>query len=331
LDPTIPTVVLLEPCHDPAVRAEMAGVIQSAGGRLVDASVLPTGPGVIGLIPGPGTPVDAAAVGRLPDLRVVAAPCSGVDHLDIEALVTGRCWVTNVADYCTEEVADHALALIVSLLRGIAPADRQVRAGRWGSPMPDPRRLSGTRLGLVGFGRVAQALARRAAALGMDVAAHDRHGSRLHGSDPPTRLTGDLDQLLSWADVISLHVPLTAATRQMIDAPALARMQPGAFLINVARGGLVDPEALDHALRAGRLGGAGLDVLDTEPPAGDDLLLTTPGVVLTPHMAWQSAPARRLAFVGASASVAAVLAGREPFDIVHRPTPIPTGAPPDDL
>ncbi len=318
-------VVALLDHPDPATRAELVGILEPVGVVVRDCASVPAGAGVVALIVGPDIRVDAAELALLPDLRIVAASCTGVDHVDVSAAAARGVWVTNVADYCTEEVAEHALTLILDLLRGVTRSDRRVRRGGWdcaadtGGPVCEPARIAGTVLGLVGFGRIAQALAGRARALGMAVRAYDPGRAEQEFGRAGVSRCVELSDLLAGADVISLHVPLTARTRHLIDATALTVMRPGSLLVNVARGGLVDEAALLDALRTGHLAGAGLDVLEREPPPTDDPLLTLDSVVCTPHSAWQSPAARRLVFTLAAASVAAVLRGHEPAGVVAHP------------
>jgi len=317
------TVGLLEPLVDPGVRAGIADVLAAAlagpDDLLADYAAVPAGAGIVGLILGPGTLLTAAHVERLPDLRVVASTSTGFDHIAVGAVTARGAWVTNVVDYCTDEVADHALALMLDLLRGVSQADRLVRRGHWASQATGARRIAGTALGTVGFGRIAQAVACRAVALGMHVSAFDP-GRRLQDFDRlGVRRCTSLGELLASADIVSLHAPLAEDTRGLIDSAALAATRRGAFLVNVARGGLVDQQALVAALESGQLAGAALDVLETEPPADSDPLLSQDRVVITPHIAWESPASRRVVFIRAARCVAAVLTGREPDDVVGRP------------
>ena len=168
----------------------------------------------------------------------MAASSTGVDQIAVDAVTAQGAWVTDVVDYCTEEVADHALALVVALVRGLVQADRSVRAGHWEAP-GGVRRIAGTRLGLVGFGRIGQAVARRAIALGMVVSAFDPEVSEETFSRASVRSCPSLAEVLGQSDVVSLHVPLVDATRGMLDAAALAELAPGSFLVNVARGRVI--------------------------------------------------------------------------------------------
>lgn len=321
MTPKRPIVGLLGVLPPAEVRAEMVVLLEKVPAELVNFVALPTGPGIAGLIVGPEAPVGADDVARLPDLRVVAASSTGTDHIAIDAVTAQGGWVTNVADYCTEEVADHAIALVLALLRGIVPADRSVRTGEWQTPA-GVRRIAGTRVGLIGFGRIGRAVAERANALGMAVGAYD---PEVDDNDQFTRRSvrryPSVDAVLADADVVSIHVPLTEATRGLVDGTALAGMRAGSWLVNVSRGGVVDQRALMGALEAGHLSGAGLDVFEHEPPAPDDPLLDLSTVALTPHMAWESPDARRAVFVRAAQSVAAALTGAVPDYVVGRPAP----------
>ncbi|MCW2917579.1 MAG: C-terminal binding protein [Actinomycetia bacterium] len=287
--------------------------------EVVEAKEIPAGPGIVALLVGPETGLTAAQVRALPDLRIVAATSTGYDHVPVEAVTAQGAWVTTNSGYCTEEVADHTLALILGLLRGVTFLDRSVRAGRWDVTEVAPRRIAGTTLGLVGLGRIGQAVADRAAALGIRVLAYDpsrddevllRFGAvRCH----------DLAELLGAADVVSLHLPLTPQTDGRFDVRAFAAMRPGAFLVNVARGRLVDHAALADALRSGHLAGAALDVLPVEPPPSGDPLLDCPGLILNPHAAWYSAEALTRPYRQSGGYVADVLTGHEPAGAVARP------------
>jgi D-3-phosphoglycerate dehydrogenase len=229
-------------------------------------------------------PITAQVMDALPSVRVLGRYGVSVDTIDLPAAAARGIRVVNVPDYCIDEVADHTIALILSLSRGIVRLDRSVHAGTWDfRVVRGLRRSSDLRLGLVGFGRIGLAVAHRAIALRFDVVA----------SDPAASETDEvpivsLEELLETSDIVSIHSRLDPSTRHLIDAAALARMRPGALLVNTSRGGLIDQQALVDALRSGHLGGAALDVLEREPIAADDPLLTMPNVVLTPHTAFYS-------------------------------------------
>ena len=194
-------------------------------------------------------------------MRVVGRYGVGLDTIDTATAAELGVRVVNVPDYCTDEVADHALALILALTRGIVPLDRGVQRGTWDFRLAGRvRRASSQRLGIIGLGRIGSALAHRAFALDFEVVGVDPRGAGETGVP-----LVDLDTLLRTSDVVSIHAPLDATTRHLIDAAALERMPSTAILVNTSRGGLVDQGALVEALRAGRIAGAALDVLDREP------------------------------------------------------------------
>jgi D-3-phosphoglycerate dehydrogenase / 2-oxoglutarate reductase len=235
-------------------------------------------------------PVGAAELAALPRLRVVVTPSVGFDHIDLDAAYRhGGVWVCHVPDYCVDEMADTALALALALMRGVVALDRDVRAGGWDAGAAGPlRRVRGTRLGVVGFGRIGAAVAVRAVALGFEVWASDPAGSASEGMRSAGVRAAALDELLGACHVISLHAPLTPATRGLIGAREIAAMPRGAFLVNTARAALCDTGAVLAALRDGRLGGAALDVLDVEPPSREHPAPRHPNLIVTPHSAYAS-------------------------------------------
>jgi D-3-phosphoglycerate dehydrogenase len=258
-------------------------------------------------------PLSAEIVGAMKNCRIIARYGIGVDTIPLEVATSRGIQVTNVPDYCIEEVADHGLALILAFTRGIIRGLDQTRGGGWNVKLLRPvHRQRGRTLGLVGFGRIARALADRAKALGYEIVAADPfladEAVRTAGARPV-----DLDTLFKESDVISLHAPLTPKTRHMVNAERLAKMRPGAVLVNTSRGGLVDYEAVVTALRAGTLGGAGLDVLETEPPeTGSTPIGEVPNLIVTPHLAFYSEQALIELQHKAAEQIRAVLKGRTP-------------------
>jgi D-3-phosphoglycerate dehydrogenase len=233
-------------------------------------------------------PIPSDLTRSLQGCRIIARYGIGLDTIDVEAATEAGILVTNVPDYCIEEVSDHALALIMALTRGVVRLDRRVHMGSW-SPMDAAplHRLRGRTLGLVGFGRIARALAAKATAIGFRVLAFDPllpdETIADAGAEPRNLAT-----LLAGADVVSLHAPLTPDTHHLIGAAELESMGEGTIVVNTSRGGLLDLDAVRDALSAGRLGGVALDVLEHEPPASDDPLLSRPDVIITPHAAFYS-------------------------------------------
>jgi D-3-phosphoglycerate dehydrogenase len=282
------------------------------------------GDDVAALLVGTDVHVGSEDLDRLPALRVVATCSVGFDHIAVEAAAERGIWVCNVPDYCVEEVADHSLALVLTLLRGVVELDRVVRDGRWddwraAGPL---RRIRGLRLGIVGFGRIGRALGERAAALGLEVWATDPAVTDAEIAAAGAR-PASLDELLAACEAVSLHLPLTPGTEGLIGAAELARMPHRAVLVDTARAQLLDLDALIQALDDGRLAGAALDVLPVEPPTAEHPPPRAAGLVVTPHVAWYSAEAEEAVYRRPVLSVRAVLEGREPADAVAAPSDRP--------
>ncbi|MGH7740820.1 MAG: hydroxyacid dehydrogenase [Candidatus Eiseniibacteriota bacterium] len=251
------------------------------------------------------TRVTAEVLGAAPSLRVVVRAGTGLDNIDLEAAKRLGVRVSNTPAANAVSVAELVFGLLIALERRIPESSLALREGRWEKSAGGARELAGRRLSLVGFGRIGREVARRAVAFEMEVKAHDP----LLKTWPPefthvSRIT--LDQALERADVLSLHVPLSADTRALIGERQLAMMPAGSVLVNAARGGLVDETALDAALEAGHLRGAALDVFGTEPP-GRTPLLERPNVIGTPHLGASTAEAQRRAGLEAAAIVIAAL------------------------
>jgi glycerate dehydrogenase len=259
--------------------------------------------------------ISAQAMDAAPDLGLIAVTATGMDNVDQAAAAARGVLVRNVAGYAVGSVPEHALMLILALARRLGEHQAAVREGDWTRSgqfcvFPAPiRDLAGMRLGLIGGGAIAGALARKAEALGLEVVFAERRGAAEVRSG---RLA--FETVLATSDVISLHCPLTPETRGMIDATVLAAMKPGAILINTARGALIDEAALEAALDAGHIGGAGLDVAPTEPPPEGAPILrlaARPNVIVTPHVAWASDGAMRALADQVTANIQAFLTGAD--------------------
>ncbi len=262
-------------------------------------------------------PITDDLLAQLPACRIVARYGIGVDNVDLAAAQRRGVVVTHVPDSSVEEVAVHALGVVLSLTRGRRVGGRVVAAGGWGLEGLRPiRRLSTQRIGLVGFGRIARRLAGHLTSLGCDLVVHDPFVRPGPGVPPLV----PLGELLGGCDAVSLHAPLTPQTRGLIGAAELALMRPDAVLINTSRGPLVDVDALIEALRAGRIRAAALDVLDVEPPAGR-IPADLPNLLVTPHMAYYSEEAIAESQRKAATQVVKVLTGGEP-DYPVRPDPV---------
>lgn len=244
-------------------------------------------------------------------LKLIALAATGTDNVDLVAAQERGIAVCNIRGYCTRSVVQHAWAMILSLTQHLSQYARLVADGSWASGeestvLAHPiRELAGRTLGVVGWGELGRGVAQAAEAFGMRVIISNRPGAAAQ----PGRV--DLGQLLATADVVSLHCPLTPATRGLIGARELGRMKPDALLINTARGALVDGYALAEALRTRRLGGAGLDVLPQEPPVDGDPLLdpSIPNLIVTPHIAWAAREARQRCLDEMAANVQDFLRG----------------------
>lgn len=312
--------VLLTDYAWPDVAIE-AGLIESAGFRLVTGPANPAAAEVIaGLaaehrpaaIMTNWAPVSAAAIAASAPLRIVARLGVGLDNIAVAEATRRGVWVTNVPDYCIEEVSDHAVGMLLAWARGLIHFDREVKAGRWEPASARLRRVRDLTCGIVGLGRTGRRTAAKLHGFGVRVLGHAR--SVRPGSDIETT---SLEELLRLCDVVIVHVPLTAETHHLLDRERLALMKPGAFLINVSRGAVIDTTALADALDAGRLGGAALDVLEDEPRVAPGLL--RPNVILTPHIAFSSDASLRELRRKASEEVIRVLRGERPREARNEP------------
>lgn len=256
--------------------------------------------------------ITAEHMAALPRLRLIAATATGVDNIDIEAARRHGIAVANVRGYAVNTVPEHVFALMLALRRSLPAYRDDLRAGRWSGSnvfclLTQPiRDLAGSTLGVVGGGSLGQAVARLGTAFGMRVLFAEHRGVT---AVRPGRAS--FEQVLAESDVLTLHLPLTPETHHLVGAPELARMKRDAILINTARGALVDPRALVAALKSGRLAGAGIDVLDTEPPPADHPLLAAelPNLIVTPHVAWASLEAQQRLADEVMANVAAFARG----------------------
>ncbi|HEX6945325.1 MAG TPA: C-terminal binding protein [Casimicrobiaceae bacterium] len=255
------------------------------------------------------SPVSRDAIASAPALRGIVRYGIGVDNIDLEAARERRIKVANVPDYGSEEVSDQAMALLLGVVRRVASRDRAVRQGAWNLARSERmHRVAGRTLGLVGYGRIARAFERKMRGMGV---------SRVLVADPAIRSADgvevvDLDTLCREADVVSLHAPLMAATRHLLDARRIALMKPEAIVVNTARGALIDEAALVEALAARRLAGAALDVYEVEPPRKDHPLFALDNVVLSDHTGWYSEESVEELQTKAAEELARILRGETP-------------------
>ena len=262
--------------------------------------------------------VPAEALDIAPNCRVVSRYGIGLDNIPIGRATELGMLVTNVPDFCLEEVSDHVMALLLATARQLFPLSRTPDRSGWtrDTPRPIPR-VRGQTLGLIGFGNIARALVPKALGFGLRVIAFT---PRLRAEDAPegVEVTNDLSVLLAASDYVSIHCPLTDETAHLIDANALAQMKPSALLINTSRGGVIDESALIRALKDGQIGGAALDVTDPEPPSADNPLLALENVIVTPHAAFYSVAATAELARKAAQNVVTVLQGGVPKTLINK-------------
>ena len=257
-------------------------------------------------------PVRADLIGKLERCKLICRVGTGLDSIDLDAAAQGGIWVTYVPDYSIDEVSTHAISLLLAQARGIPQLIASTREGKWDNTSGGiVYRLNEQTLGLLGCGRIGQAVARKGKGLGLRVIAHDPYmdGQTLRsaGVEPV-----DFDTLLTESDFITLHSPLTEANRHIINAASLEKMKSTAYLINTARGPLIDEDALLQAVRGGQIAGAALDVLTVEPASPDNPLLHEPHIFVTPHTAWYSEAAKVDVRVRGAEEVVRVLRGEPP-------------------
>ncbi len=298
-------------------------VIEAAGLRLVTGPASPGSASEIEALVAAEQPagiltcwaeVSARAIAASAALKIVARLGVGLDNIAVGEATTRGIWVTNVPDYCVDEVSDHAVGFVLAWTRGLVHFDREVRAGRWQPASARLRRLSRLTCGILGYGRIGRVTAGKLGAFGCRLLVHDPAVA----ADSPGIEPVDLATLFARSDVVIVHAPLLPATRHLVDAERLALMPPGGLLVNVSRGAVVDTEAVVAALASGRLSAAALDVLESEPqvPAA---LLAQPGALLTPHVAFSSDASVAELRQRAAEEVVRVLAGQSPLQACNQP------------
>jgi D-3-phosphoglycerate dehydrogenase len=312
-------VDLLAAAHDTELRSGLArdallGLLGENGGW--DALVVRS-----------QTRVDAELLSAAaPRLSVVGVASVGIDRIDVEAATRAGVMVVNAPTGNTIAAAEHTMALMLALLRHVPTADASVRAGEWERGRYTGRELRGKTLGLVGLGKIGKAVARRAAGFEMRVITSDPYLTEDQAAEFGAKLVG-LAELLHRSDVISVHTPLTAQTRGMLGRAQLEATKPGAFVLNVARGGIVDEAALADALTSGHLAGAAVDVYSTEPITADNPLRAAPNLVLTPHLGASTAEAQDRVALEMAEQVLLALSGVTPPYAVNAPAVGPETAP----
>ncbi len=322
----VPFKVVVTDHRFKSVEQEQA-LIEGAGGTLVvgqcrtDEEVAELGWDADALLVA-RAPITARVIEQLERCRVIVRYGIGVDVVDVEAATRRGIMVATVPDYALDEVSDHALMLLLALTRRLPQAIELGQAKTWDTGrMPPVPRLRGRVLGLIGMGRIGSRLADKVRPLGVRTVVYDPYlaeeAAALAGVE-----RADLQSLLDQADVVSLHAPLTPETRHLLGPKEFARMKSTAVVVNTARGGLIDQSALWAAVQSGQIAGAGLDVLEQEPPAEDEPLLHHPNVIVTAHVAWLSEEARRDLQRKAAEQVLSAMRGETPYGLVNRPAKV---------
>jgi D-3-phosphoglycerate dehydrogenase len=295
-----------------------AGIALTEAPGQSEAEIVTTASEAQVIVCGGAPKITAAVIRRLPHLRAVVRSGIGVDTVDVAACTRRHIYVVNVPDYCIDEVAIHALTLILSWARKIPVAQANTRGGKWEvaplKPLQSPPDLV---VGIVGFGRIAQRVCRMALDLGFRVWVSDPYVAKSRIAAKGARPVA-FRPLLRRADFLSLHVPLTPKTRHMMNAGAFGLMRPSAYLINTARGELIDEAALYDALSKGSLAGAALDVMENEPPPSEHPLRSLANVILTPHCAWYTERSQQELRRKTCAEVMRVLRGDIPKNLVNK-------------
>src|SRR5262245_21288948 len=297
-------------------------VIEGAGFRLVAGPAAPAPASHIEALVAQHQPVgiltnwaqvSAQAVRSSPGLRIVARLGVGLDNIAVDEATRRGIWVTNVPDYCFEEVADHSVGMLLSFTRGLMHFDREVKAGRWEPSTARLLRMSTLTVGIVGYGRIGRSTEQKLNGFGARVLAYTRSPQTGKGVE----FVG-LDKLLRESDAVIVHIPLTPETKHLFNRERFASMKRRAFLVNVSRGAVIDTNALVEALQSGQVGGAALDVLENEPNVPPGLLALT-AVMITPHIAFTSDASLRELRTWASEEIVRVLKGQLPKEGRNKP------------
>ena len=304
-------VVLLDPLWP------LDGVDEALAGldAVVEKADRAAGEDVVAVLAAPEQEIPADLLAHAPNVRLVGTCSTGYDNIPVAALQAQGVACIHVAGYCDEEVAEHAVALASDLLRGIHRLDRHAREGGWWPYPLEPRRIAGSRLGILGFGRIGRLVAAQALALRMEVVACDEFVPAAAMRDAGVESV-DVDTLFETSDVVTLHAPLTDGTRGIVNARRLAQMRPDAYLVNCARAGLVDHQALGDALRFGEIAGAAIDVFPVEPPPADEPAFQWPNLIVQPHSAWYSPAASLAPYTRQVEDLARFLRGKQPTGLI---------------
>ncbi|MBY6091847.1 hydroxyacid dehydrogenase [Maritimibacter alkaliphilus] len=318
------TILVTGPDLAPAARqlAEDHGYALVHTPPYADAAVIAdcmVSSGAVGIVSRMGR-IDASVMDAAPQLKVISKHGVGVDNIDTAAAAERGIPVLVATGANAVSVAEHAIALLLAAVKRVLPLDAGLRAGRWEKPGFQGRELAGSTIGLMGIGAIARATGQMAAGLGMERIAYDPFAPDSAFAAAGARRCASFEELLEGSDVLSLHCPLTDATRQILNAEALARMPAGSYVVNTARGGLIDEAALVAAVESGHIAGAGLDTFASEPPEPDHIFFAQPNIVMTPHIGGVTAQANARVGTEALRGIFEILAGQPvpPERIVNR-------------
>ncbi len=305
-------VIILDPAWP------MEGVDEALAGLdvVVEKADRAAGTDVVAVLTAPEQSIPLDLLEHTPNVRLVGTCSTGYDNVPVAELTAQGVTCIHVAGYCDQEVAEHVIALTTNLLRGVAQLDGFMRAGGWWPFPREPRRIAGSQLGIIGFGRIGRLVAAQGKALQMDVVAFDAFVPEQAMLELGV-YSVDLDTLLETSDVVTLHAPLLDDTRHLINARRLAQMRDDAYLVNCARAGLIDHAALGDALRMGVIAGAAIDVFPVEPPPPDEVALEWPNLIVQPHSAWYSPAASLAPYHRQIADLARFLRGEEPEGLIQ--------------
>jgi D-3-phosphoglycerate dehydrogenase len=304
-------VVILDPLWPLEESADVLATLDV----VVEKAAAASGDDVVAVLAAPEQRIAADLLEHAPNVRLVGTCSTGYDNIAVAELQAQGVTCLHVAGYCDDEVAEHTITLASALLRGVHQLDRFTRAGGWWPFPREPRRLRGSRLGIIGFGRIGRLVAAQGNALGMEVVAADEFVD-----EATMRALGveqvDLDTLFETSDVVTLHAPLLPATRHLVNARRLAQMREDAYLVNCARGPLVDHAALGEALLHGVIAGAAIDVYPSEPPPADEPAFGWPNLIVQPHSAWYSPAASLAPYTRQIEDLARFLRGEQPDGVI---------------
>jgi|SRR5690625_879714 len=262
--------------------------------------------------------LDEMVINQLEQCKIICSFGMGFDQIDVTAATKNNIYVTHVPNYCHEEVADHTLALSLALLRRLFDYNKQVKNGLWQPTNTTPiQRLSETVVGLLGFGQIARIVAKRFRPFGVKLIAHDKYVAVHHFNNYQVTSVS-LDELLMKSHLLSLHVPLTLETKHLLNKTNLAKMRPNSLIVNTCRGEVIDEQALIKSIREGHILGAGLDVLNEEPPERHNELLQMDEVIITPHAAYYSEQAEKQMQIETAENVLRVLENKRPINVINK-------------